>query len=107
MIKPRSLHYAWIVAGVTFLVLLVGAGIRATPGVLILPLILPCHKYWRSKVRWQHGQRGSVREIARAMAIRKDVIEFGTFRSGRMGGSAGSITFGKGMFFDKRGFAWS
>lgn len=32
------LHYAWVVAGVTFLVLLIGAGIRATPGVLILPL---------------------------------------------------------------------
>lgn len=35
--KPR-LHYGWIVAAVTFLVLLVGAGVRATPGVLILPL---------------------------------------------------------------------
>ncbi len=34
----RSLHYGWIVAAVTFLVLLVGAGIRATPGVLIVPL---------------------------------------------------------------------
>jgi predicted MFS family arabinose efflux permease len=32
------LHYAWIVAGVTFLVLLVTAGIRATPGVLMVPL---------------------------------------------------------------------
>lgn len=34
---PR-LHYAWIIAGVTFLVLLVTAGIRATPGVLMVPL---------------------------------------------------------------------
>ncbi len=33
-----GLHYAWIVAGVTFLVLLVGAGIRATPSILIVPL---------------------------------------------------------------------
>ena len=31
-------HYAWAIAGITFLVLLVGAGIRATPGVLIVPL---------------------------------------------------------------------
>ena len=31
-------HYAWIVAGVTFLILLVAAAIRATPGVLIVPL---------------------------------------------------------------------
>lgn len=36
---PRAkLHYAWIVASVTFLVLLVTAGIRATPGVLMVPL---------------------------------------------------------------------
>ncbi|WP_084705089.1 MFS transporter [Beijerinckia mobilis] len=34
----RSFHYAWIVVAVTFLVLLVGAGIRATPSVLIIPL---------------------------------------------------------------------
>jgi sugar phosphate permease len=32
------IHYAWIVAFVTFLVLLVTAGIRATPGVLMVPL---------------------------------------------------------------------
>jgi MFS family permease len=36
---PRArLHYAWIVAGVTFLTLLGSAGFRATPGVLIVPL---------------------------------------------------------------------
>jgi sugar phosphate permease len=35
--KPR-LHYAWIVALVTFVVLLVTAGIRATPGLLMVPL---------------------------------------------------------------------
>ena len=35
---PRRVHYAWIVAAVTFLVLLVTAGIRATPGVLMVPL---------------------------------------------------------------------
>ncbi|MDR3461250.1 MAG: MFS transporter [Beijerinckiaceae bacterium] len=34
----RSFHYGWIVVGVTFLVLLTGAGIRATPSVLIVPL---------------------------------------------------------------------
>src|SRR5260370_31385590 len=32
------LHYAWIMAGVTFLALLASAGIRATNVVLILPL---------------------------------------------------------------------
>lgn len=32
------LHYAWIVASVTFLILLITAGVRATPGVLMVPL---------------------------------------------------------------------
>ena len=34
----RRLHYAWIIALVTFIVLLVTAGIRATPGVLMVSL---------------------------------------------------------------------
>src|SRR6187399_2363432 len=34
----RTLHYAWVVAVVTFVVLLVTAGIRATPGILMVPL---------------------------------------------------------------------
>jgi sugar phosphate permease len=38
MARQRKLHYAWIIAGVTFLTLLVAAGLRATPGVLIVPL---------------------------------------------------------------------
>ena len=37
MRQPR-LHYAWIVAAATFVVLLMTAGIRATPGVLMVPL---------------------------------------------------------------------
>ena len=31
-------HYAWIVVAVVFLALLAAAGVRATPGVLIVPL---------------------------------------------------------------------
>jgi sugar phosphate permease len=38
MASGQKLHYAWVVAGVTFLTLLVAAGLRATPGVLIVPL---------------------------------------------------------------------
>ena len=34
----KPIHYAWIVAGVTFIVLLMTAGVRATPGVLMVPL---------------------------------------------------------------------
>lgn len=33
-----KLHYAWVVVGVTALSLLVAAGVRAAPGVLIVPL---------------------------------------------------------------------
>src|SRR5947208_2759700 len=29
--KPRAFHYAWIVAGVTFLTLIVSAGVRSAP----------------------------------------------------------------------------
>jgi MFS family permease len=36
--EKRKMHYAWVVAGVTFLILLVTAGIRATPSILIVPL---------------------------------------------------------------------
>ena len=36
--RSRRFHYAWVVAAVTFLVLLVGAGVRSTPSVLIVPL---------------------------------------------------------------------
>ncbi len=38
MAGSNRLHYAWIVAAVTFLALLVAAGIRASPGVLVVPL---------------------------------------------------------------------
>jgi MFS family permease len=34
----HRVHYAWVVAGVTFLTLLCAAGFRATPAVLIVPL---------------------------------------------------------------------
>ena len=36
-LAPR-IHYAWIVAAITFLVLLAAVGIRSTPSVLIVPL---------------------------------------------------------------------
>jgi sugar phosphate permease len=36
-LAANRLHYAWIVAGLTFLVALFTAGVRAAPGVLIVP----------------------------------------------------------------------
>jgi sugar phosphate permease len=38
MVKWHKPHYAWTVAAVTFLTLLAAAGIRASPGVLVVPL---------------------------------------------------------------------
>jgi MFS family permease len=38
-VQPEpSRHYAWVIVGVTFVVLLVAAGVRAIPAVLMLPL---------------------------------------------------------------------
>src|SRR5512138_1961403 len=36
--RRGSVHYAWVVAAVTFVILLVTAGVRATPGVLMISL---------------------------------------------------------------------
>lgn len=36
--NPKAFHYSWIVAAITFFTLLISAGIRSTPGVLIVPL---------------------------------------------------------------------
>ena len=33
-----KIHYAWVVAGMTFLILILGAGVRATPSILLVPL---------------------------------------------------------------------
>lgn len=35
---PRRLHYAWIIVAVTFATVVVTAGVRATPSILIVPL---------------------------------------------------------------------
>jgi len=37
-VRPTRFHYAWVVAATTFVVLLVSAGVRAVPAVLMLPL---------------------------------------------------------------------
>jgi sugar phosphate permease len=38
MARLKRLHYGWIIAAVTFVTLIVSAGVRATPSVLIVPL---------------------------------------------------------------------
>lgn len=52
----RGVHYGWVVAGVTFLTMLVTAGAVGAPGVLILPL--------QREFGWQTS------EISSALAIR-------------------------------------
>jgi sugar phosphate permease len=39
MKNTLKIHYAWVVAGMTFLILLLGAGVRATPSILLVPLV--------------------------------------------------------------------
>ena len=38
LLQQRRFHYAWIVAAVTFVVLMMTAGFRSVPGVFIVPL---------------------------------------------------------------------
>src|SRR5438046_10001716 len=66
-------------------------------------LILLCHKCRCLFRAAQHGQRESV--VARAATnLRRIVaIEFGTWRSGRNGGSSGLVTFAYGNLPAQRG----
>ena len=43
----NRLHYSWVVMGIVFLCLLAAAGIRATPGVLIVP--------WQQSLGWSRS----------------------------------------------------
>src|SRR5262245_65648940 len=52
----RRVHYGWMIAGVTFLTMLVTAGAVGAPGVLILPL--------QKEFGWQNA------EISSALGIR-------------------------------------
>ena len=53
-------------------------------------IVLLCHKLYG----WQHGHRGSDLARARAMVVLRVVIDGATWRSGRIGSAAGSVTFG-------------
>ena len=56
-------------------------------------LVLLCHKMADLSC-WQQGHLTRLRVSARAMMTPTVVIELSTWRSGRIGGSAGSITWG-------------
>jgi hypothetical protein len=57
------------------------------------PLFLLRHKFLCPFRAAQHGQRESVVAIAATNLRRIVAIEFGTWRSGRNGGSSGLVTF--------------
>jgi len=38
VLTQHKIHYGWVMVGVTFLTLLIGAGVRSAPGVLLVPL---------------------------------------------------------------------
>jgi sugar phosphate permease len=57
----RAFHHGWFIVGLTFLALLVAAGIRSTPGVLMLPM--------------EHEMGWSTQTISTAVAI--NIVLFG------------------------------
>ena len=62
-LSRRDIHYGWVVVGVTFFTLLVGAAAMGAPGVLIVPL--------EKEFGWDNAQ------ISSALAIR--IMLFGLF----------------------------
>jgi len=72
-------------------------------------LVLLHHKFRRrfcGKRRAQHWHLRRLVAIATAKRRWIVAIELGTWRCGRIGGAAGSITTGNGRFFDASGGMW-
>src|ERR1700724_3316929 len=42
-LRRQKIHYGWIVVGATLLTLLLGAGVRSTPGILMVPFEAEFH----------------------------------------------------------------
>src|SRR5258705_9840569 len=69
-------------------------------------LVLLRHKFIRSRraaEARQQGHRGKRLTSASMMRRRTGAVEFGTWRSGRNGGSSGSVTVGYGKLREPRG----
>src|ERR1700733_11056944 len=76
------------------------------PPLVLKELVLLDHKLRRwfgGMLRMQHWHRGRVGAMATANRRWMVAIEFGTWRCGRIGGAAGSVTAGNGRFFDCNG----
>src|SRR4051812_11799546 len=85
-------------------------GLKILTSVIVLfassekPLILPHHKRFRPFLLTcvlQYGHLGSSATSASMILMRIVAIEFGMCRSGRKGGSSGSVTVGKGGFLEQ------
>ena len=69
-------------------------------------LVLLRHKFLRPRTIarvLQYGHRDKSFTSASMIRMRMVAIEFGMFRSGRKGGSSGSVTVGKGRFLEQSG----
>jgi hypothetical protein len=87
---PAKLHYAWVVAAVTFVVLLLTAGVRAAPGILIAPLENEFH-WARSTISFAVGVGGaSAGYLGGVLGI-----SFGTYRQAFL--FAGLLCFAAAM----------
>ena len=82
---------------------IIGERVGAQP---VDELVLLRHKFIRTRRATearQHGHRGKRLTRASMMRRRTVAIEFGTCRSGRNGGSSGSVTVGYGKLREPRG----
>jgi len=71
VLRQRRLHYAWIVAAVTFVVLAMAAGFRSVPGVFLLPLgeEFGWRGYVQPRLRTRFGRLGTVLILGAAWGL--------------------------------------
>ena len=65
MVTTRKIHYAWIIAAVTFLILMVGAGITSVISLTILSTFLQINvaDMYRGRIFGAYGAMGSLVSI--------------------------------------------
>src|SRR3979409_1536031 len=79
---------------------------RMTAACMIFVLVLLRHKFLRPRTIarvLQYGHRDKSFTSASMIRMRMVAIESGMCRSGRKGGSSGSVTVGKGRFLEESG----
>lgn len=66
----RNLHWAWVVAAVSFVAILGAAGFRSIPGVMMNPL--------HHEFGWSHGTVGLAMSVNMMLTLGKRVYRFRT-----------------------------